>query len=190
MMWEDPVALMKQYSIDAIAPWIHPGYPEYFVYEDGVKVRAAGLELWAYNVNFQTHYPAIQPRLTFWEMYWLQADGWLYYAMNGFDKDAPPIDPAVGPLVEYESPTPNSQGELIFHGKAGPIGSLRLANIRDGIEDWMYLDMLAQKLGSVEKAREVCKTVCWGVLKWSEDPKVLQDTRKVIAEQLVGTKSR
>lgn len=184
MDWPDAVERMKQYHIDAVAPWIHPGYPLYYRYDEGVAVRKAGLELWGYNINFQTHMPLIQSRATFWQMYHQQCDGWLYYCVNGWAKDAEPIDPAQGPFVDYESSSSFSQGEFLYQGKDGPIGSLRLTNIRDGIEDWHYLHLLARKLGDVEAARQMCEQVSQGVLKWTDDPNKLYDTRRAIAERL------
>jgi hypothetical protein len=181
MEWEDPVATMRQYHIDAVAPWIHPGYPVYYRYEEGRKVREAGRELWAYNINFQTHHPLMQARATWWQMYHQQCDGWLYYCVNGWAKDAEAIDPDRGPFVEYESPSPNSQAELIYLGRSGPIGSLRLSTIRDGIEDWHYLHLLARKVKSVEQARQAGEPVCGEVLKWTDQPQVLYQTRDRIA---------
>lgn len=182
MDWPDPVALMKEYDIDVVAPWIHPGYPIYFRFAEGEKVRAAGRQLWAYNINFQTHYPLIQSRLTWWQMFQQKADGWLYYCVNGWAKDAKPIDPSRGPLVDFEPHTSNSQGELIYPGIDGPIGSLRLANIRDGIEDYEYLHALAEKAGDIEVAREVAESVAWGVLQWTNSPGVVAATRDRAAD--------
>ena len=185
MDWPDPVARMKEYNIDVVAPWIHPGYPIYYRFADGEKVRAAGLQLWAYNINFQTHLPPIQSRLTFWEMFQQKADGWLYYAVNGWPKDSKPIDPARGPLVDYVPETPNSQGELIYEGTEGPIGSLRFANVRDGIEDYEYLWALSEKAGDIEVAREMAESVAWGVLQWTKDPNVVSSARDRVAQWIV-----
>lgn len=182
MDWPDPVARMKEYHIDVVAPWIHPGYPIYYRFAEGEQVRAAGLQLWAYNINFQTHLPPIQSRLTFWEMFQQKADGWLYYSVNGWPKDSKPIDPARGPLVDYVPETPNSQGELIYEGIEGPIGSLRFANVRDGVEDYEYLWALSEKTGDVEVAREMAESVAWGILQWTNNPTAVAAARDRVAE--------
>lgn len=185
MDWPDPVARMKEYDIDIVAPWEHPGYPIYYRFAEGEKVRAAGRELWAYNINFQTHYPLIQSRLTWWQMYQQKADGWMYYCVNGWDKDAKPVDPANGPLVDFTTSSSYSQAELMYPGIDGPIGSLRLANIRDGIEDYEYLYALAQKTGDVEVARELAEPVSWGILQWTDKPEVVSTARARVAGWIV-----
>ena len=178
---KDPVDAMKEYCVDQICPWIHPGYPKFYDYEVGEKLRRAGLEQWAYNINFQTHYPLLQPRATFWQMFFLKADGWLYYCVNGWEKESKKIDPAAGDKPDYKPSAPNSQAELLYRGVNGPITTLRLSNIRDGIEDFEYLTLLARKAGDVEVAREVCERVCWEVLKWTDDPARIEATRREMA---------
>lgn len=185
MDWPDPVARMKEYHIDVVAPWIHPGYPIFYRFAEGEKVRAAGLQLWAYNINYQTHYPLIESRLTMWEFFQQKADGWLYYSVNSWPKDSKPIDPSRGPLVDYVPETPNSQGELIYEGIDGPIGSLRFANVRDGVEDYEYLWALKEKAGDIEVAREMAESVAWGILQWTNNPVAVSTARDQVAQWIV-----
>lgn len=182
MDWQDPVAVYRQYHIDAVAAWMHPGYPDYYQYADQQKLEAAGYELWCYNINFQTHYPLIQPRVLWWMMYEQKVGAWPYYCVNGWAKDSPPHQLTGSPLIDY-APRANGQGELIYQGEDGPIGSLRMANIRDGIEDYEYLVLLAKREG-MDAAREAAQAVAWGPLKWTDDPAKLLEARRAIAQRL------
>lgn len=187
MDWTDPVTVYRKHYIDVVAPWMHPGYRDFYSLADREKLAAAGYELWCYNINFQTHYPLIQPRVLWWMMYQQKVDGWPYYCVNGWAKDSKPHVIIGSPLIDY-APRANGQGELIYQGIDGPIGSLRMANIRDGIEDYEYLVLLAKREGDIDKARGAAEPVAWGPLKWTDDPQVLLDARAAIAKRIVNAK--
>ena len=99
-------------------------------------------------------------------MYHQKIDGYLYWSTTGYWKlynevmpplrRYDPINPASGTLTDW-TPGYYGVGELVFPGIDGPIASLRLANFRDGIEDYEYLWMLADKVGDIEVARDICK---------------------------------
>ena len=98
----------------------------------------------------------------------------------------------------------HGDGTLVYPGREGPIGSIRLANIRDGIEDYEYLCKLASIEGDIEKAREACVAViAKGAIEtddaevtyaqkklpylttFSRDPEVLYKQRDIIARRIV-----
>ena len=71
-------------------------------------------------------------------------------------------------------------GILIYsgtkYGIRGPIGSLRLEDIRDGIEDYQYLEMAKDLLGQ-EEVDEIIAQVTTGVLHYIDDDDVFAQIR-------------
>jgi hypothetical protein len=74
-------------------------------------------------------------------------------------------------------------GELLYAGKDGPIGCIRLANIRDGIEDYEYLWKLAEREG-LDKAREACAPVTTSLTEFTRDAKEVSRQRERIARRI------
>ena len=96
-------------------------------------------------------------------LFWLAAgaglpSGWLYYATNLWIAGAglthtvvqridntPFVDFDPGNYVwlpEYSDIFANGDGQFIYPGPNGPLGSARLAALRDGLEDWELLQRL------------------------------------------------
>ena len=105
-----------------------------------------------------------------------------------------PIDPEKeGPLLKWNvtSGEPgkswanlHGDGTLIYPGVNGPIGSIRLANIRDGLEDYEYLHKYARLCGSKEKARKACEPVTKTLETFTRKPSVLQGQRDRLALEI------
>jgi hypothetical protein len=130
--------------------------------------RADGDEVWWYVTRFP-HDPeitlsisdeSVKHRLLFWQQKLYNVDGFLYYMVNDWEN-------AKQWTKKYESDvmgtTVNTYGNgvLIYPGGAlqeyidkygsdgypGPIGSLRLESVRDGVEDYDYFTILDQLYG-------------------------------------------
>ena len=69
-------------------------------------------------------------------------------------------------------------GQLLYPGAKGPLPSIRLANVRDGSEDYDYLAMYGPK------ARDLCRQLSPAVTRFTRDPARLRQVRNVIAETL------
>jgi hypothetical protein len=85
----------------------------------------------------------------------------------------------------------HGDGELLYAGKDGPIGCIRLAAIRDGIEDYEYLYLLAALEGDMEAGREACLPVTTDLTTYTRDPGEVLTQRENIArriEALMGTR--
>ena len=109
--------------------------------------------------NFFTDYPAISPRILFWQAYKYNVKGMLYWDAISFRNNVnvekrlkwlnyPELNnqairedrwPNI-PWVSYSYGTVNGDGQLFYPGKEmGDLWpSIRLINIRDGIEDYEY----------------------------------------------------
>ncbi|NTW33203.1 MAG: DUF4091 domain-containing protein [Bacteroidetes bacterium] len=125
--------------------------------------------------NFFIEYPAIDPRIIFWQCSKYNIDGFLYYMLNRWffndnfseltNKDNPYIDqikkgvrwpdiPWIGHSyrVQVGQRFFNGDGQLIYPGKNMKFcPSIRLINIRDGIEDYECFYQLKLLKKSFEK---------------------------------------
>ena len=169
-------------------------------FENSERCRAAGLEVWAYvcmgpgypYANWLADHPLIEGRVIWWQAYHRKMDGLLYWGLNIWSKDNNdrPIDPSQGPLLDWSITTGgrydwlHGDGVLVYPGIDGPIGSIRLANIRDGLEDYEYLWLLAEKTGGGEAVRWDLEDVTDSLTNFTRDPQTLHDRRESIGRML------
>lgn len=192
--WLDPVDDLSKYWISSVLAE-HSQY----VYTEGELVRnSPDAELSVSpqrNHGYRTYFglnaePAtsnLTTRSGYWAMYQQKADGYTANMTNAWTRFAstiPSIDPKTGPIFSYVWADPSrSVDEMIFHGVAGPIASMRMVAARDGMQDYEYLYALAVKSGSVEVAREIAETVS---VDWKLPTTVapIQAARATIAKYL------
>lgn len=125
--------------------------------------------------NFFIDYPAIDPRIIFWQCWKYDIPGFLYYAINLWEsnrsvsvtKENQPLEDeqwrdAVKsgkrwPEVEWNTfafAGYNGDGLLVYPGPAGRfLSSIRLEAIRDGIEDYEYFHILKSLVAEAESGR-------------------------------------
>ncbi len=194
---QDP-AVMRDLNVD----WNCPLTAAYR-FEDAERCRAAGLQVWAYiclgprypYANWLADDPLIEARVIWWQAFHQKLDGFLYWGLNIWDRlhNDRPIDPAAGPLLDWSITTgaPGTQyehlhgdGELLYAGVHGPLGSIRLANIRDGLEDYEYLWLLGQAAGSLQEARQACLPVTTSLTEFTRDPATVLDQREAVARRV------
>jgi len=128
--------------------------------------RAGGDEVWWYicigpkhpYANWLIEYPAIEARLLMGYMaFRMGTQGFLYYQMSRWvHKDyADPIKKPIttGPLTDWDPRSykeNNGDGSIFCGGPDGPLSTIRLENIRDGLEDYEYLWMVRRALEQLE----------------------------------------
>jgi hypothetical protein len=139
--------------------WCAPTPPGYYDMAKGESLRAEGRELWWYNCSFPRHpyanwfvqYPAIEARLLMGAMaFKYKTDGHLYWRVDGYANNTAPIGSSAGPYTSWDPRSMqhssgkwmDGDGTVILPGPTGPIPTIRLENIRDGLEDYEYLAML------------------------------------------------
>ncbi|MFW6437505.1 MAG: glycoside hydrolase domain-containing protein, partial [Armatimonadota bacterium] len=175
--------------------WV-PLTPRY--HEDREKIeqgRELGKEAWWYicvgprdpgALNWFVQYPAIRARLLMGaaaRKY--ETDGFLYYRVAGWlENDAPITE---GPYTDwnpaYRGSLPDGDGQIICAGPEGPLSTVRLENIRDGIEDYEYWWLL-DELGGSEEMTEVPDALLTSVHEYSEDPELLAEVRLRLARAI------
>jgi len=153
-----------------------------------------------------TDVPAIKHRILFWQNYQYRLPGYLYYAILEWKENDPGPDKPRWPDVPWKTNVVhgghNGCGQLVYPGKEGLLASVRLAVIRDGIEDYEAFAVLEELTGALEKSgkdpalvaanREMLKVpaeVSRSIKEYTDDPLVLLKHRRLLAEQIVRTKS-
>jgi len=134
---------------------------------DGELARqyaAAGEKSWFYwciggsRPALLIDFPAIDPRLIGWLCWKYQVEGFLYYWINMWQGRDPGDGRPLFPEAPWEFCTPaksgNGSGLLIYPGRQmGEVySSIRFENIRDGLEDYEYLQRLRELVLQAEEA--------------------------------------
>jgi len=150
--------------------------------------KAAGDELWWYvcvipqdpYANFFTNYQGEASRVLFWQQYMYDIDGCLYWAVNYWTGSE---------WRTSDNDFYSGDGLLLYAGHRfgiyGPIGSLRMEYIRDGIEDFEYLTM-AEKLYGREEVSKVLSKVTTGVLNYTDDSKIIEAAKAELAQMIMN----
>ncbi len=157
--------------------------------------------------NVQLEYPLIGARSYIWMSWKYRATGFEYYCYNIWKynyrrgKRWPEVPWDARAFVSRNSAY-NCDGMLFYPGPKGtPCASIRLANIRDGIEDWESFYMLrdfadalratgghAELLKQADAMLDVPDEVVKSVAEWSQDPDLLLKTRRELGELVVAVK--
>jgi len=193
--------------------------------------QAIGDEIWWYvclqpkhpYANFFVDYHGIDHRILFWQTWKYNVTGFLYYATNLWrtnlaTKPTSNIVPFENPeyieMLEagkrwpevpwnsYTYTKHNGDGHLFYPGPEGdPLPSVRLALIRDGIEDYEYHYLLREKLKSLvakrmrdpqilditDRASKLLKVpdeIVRSLTDYTEDPRLIIEQRRKIAETI------
>jgi hypothetical protein len=172
--------------------WYCPLTPRYDR-ELSARLRQQGKQVWWYvccgphwpYANFASlDYPSIEGRLLGWMTYGWEADGLLYWHVNLWHPNG--IIRGADPYLEWNPvyiAGMTGDGCLMYPTPSGPVSSIRLENIRDGIEDYDYLALLAEKRGRAAAAGYVERLVK-SRKEYSRDAAELAGVRREMAEQL------
>lgn len=127
----------------------------------------------------------VESRILFWQHYIEKADGFLYWTVNWWHKCERSDESDVyqiGPKI-YSDNWVQGDGQLVYAGRNGVYPTIRLANIRDGIQDCEWLRMAERHV-----SREACETVCRGFIRslidYDRDTETLLEKRAQIGRML------
>ena len=149
------------------------------------KFRDRGDKIWWYiccspevpYANFFGNYQGIVQRDVLWQQYLFNVDGILYWMANEWNLcSRTRYDCGAGILLFYNG--------LFRQEEEGPVGSTKLENVRDGIEDFQYMKMLEEEIGR-DAVLEYVKEVTTEILEFTEDPDVLDSARESIAYRIM-----
>ncbi len=150
------------------APSYHPEYE---------KVKSDDPPYW------QIDFPVMSYRITPWLNRRYGVTGLLYWATVYWS--SPQRNPWDDPGFRVRF---NGEGALFYPGQDagidGPVASIRLKNLRDGMEDYEYFVIL-EKRGGKEVVEEIVQSAVptWGT--WRQDPNALLELRKRMAEEIL-----
>ena len=189
-------------SIDYFCP-LTPSFNE----EKATAARRMGKQVWWYiclvpeppYANNLIESSAIEPRLLMGAMsVKYRPDGFLYYQTSLWNNTSPITAGPYTDWIAQSFPSYNGDGNWCYPGPDGtPLGSIRLENFRDGLEDYAYVKLLEAKL---EKAAETGADPQWrrkaeaalgiptslvgSLTEYSSDPQELYAWRIRLAELL------
>ncbi len=162
------------------------------------EVLQKGDKVWSYNALVQDEYSPkweidfepinfrIQPGFISQS---LGLTGILYWQVDLWTKD-PWNDVQTYSSKDHDYP---GEGMLVYPGKQvginGVAPSMRLKWLREGVEDYEYIEIL-KRLGRKERALELAQKVGRDWRNWTHDPKVLDSVRQQLGEEIDRIASR
>jgi len=177
-----------------------------FIDESAVRrVQAAGDTVWSYTAlvqrapsyhpdhekvrsdhppYWQIDFPVLSYRIAPWLNRRYGITGLLYWTTVCWT--SPPRNPWDSPGFRVNF---NGEGMLFYPGEdagiEGPITTIRLKNLRDGMEDYEYFVLLEQRKGKAA-VDEIVRTAVptWGT--WNQDPYELLKLRERLAREILG----
>lgn len=168
------------------------------IYREDVsdELRRMGRQVWWYTCcspfhpycNFSSYEnPTVEGRLIPWFTHLYRSDGFLFWNVNYWSGSQPKLDerdvwfPAWNTWSGLQAP---GDGVLAYPGKNGILPSIRLANLRDGSEDYDYLVMAAAKDPAAVK--EISKTLIHSMTDFTRNPKAVRKARERLAGIILG----
>lgn len=134
-----------------------------------------------YN-NLFTHQDAIRHRILFWQQYQRDVEGFLYWNSIYCEKGNPWETSKT--WDKYESA---GDGCLIYPGKYmdidEPVATLRLKNVADGMEDYAYLRLCEEIMGSEWVDQKILE-ITDSLTTYTTDDVLLQNIRKELAKAI------
>lgn len=206
----------KSYGIDSgLDPYVDAWIPSVNAYNQTTAeieaARARGREIWWYihagpdepYPNFLIEDPPTESRLLMGFMpFKANADGFLYWYVSQWQETV-----TRGPLTNARGKgagSYNGSGVIFYPGPDGPVVTIRMKAIRDGLEDYEYLWLLEQAIERVrgdidgaaqrvpddwltqaEAALAIDDNLVVSVSDYNRDPEALLAARRQIAELLM-----
>jgi hypothetical protein len=157
--------------------------------------KKSGQEMWDYvawippepYANLQIQQPGMHNRILFWQQWKFGVAGLLYWSTDWWANDAngttdPWHDMAT---VKWASKDVFGDGSLLYPGKpigqTGPMPSLRLKIIRQGMQDYDYIRLAANKAGS-EKVDAIINSQVKSATEYQQDAGELEKAKAMLAE--------
>lgn len=169
------------------------------------QLRAAGKQVWGY-ISLQPYHPMpnwrienelIETRVLLSAMaYHERFDGFLYWGVNQYNKGNWETPKLIGrnasQRLDMSITTPTDEykwlhgdGLLIYPGTSGPLSSIRMENIRKGLEEYEYYKLAETKFGKGEAMR-LAGQVAPAMTSYNRDEQAYLSGKHQLAERLDG----
>ncbi len=171
--------------------------------DEYLKAMREGHEIWFYTCcnptgrypNRFLDYPLLKTRILHWINYAYGLKGYLHWGFNWWRED---------PFGEPNPKLPPGDTHIAYPGKEGPLSSLRLEAMRDGLEDYEYLKLLEEEIVKVKarlggkaleepferRALEICRRAVPSITDYVRDPSSLMKIREDIVKEILQVRSR
>jgi hypothetical protein len=164
-------------------------------------IRKKGIEIWNYVAwvphtpycNFLIGMSAMQHRMLFWQEWKYRTTGLLYWSTDWWaNNEGGTTDPWTDmATVKWASKDVFGDGSLLYPGKPmghdGPLPSLRLKLIRQGMQDYDYIKLASEKAGA-EKVDAIVNEQVKDWQHYQQDPIALDAAKEKLAKLIEGTK--
>ena len=159
------------------------------------EMRCRGKKVWWYvccgprypYANFASlEYPPVEGRLLGWMTHLFRADGLLYWHVNYWN--GPCVDEGDTFLPDWKTFSPlrmPGDGVLLYPGKDHVLPSIRLAQVRDAVEDYEWLQLAAAKAGA-DVADAASRSLVRSMTNFTRDPAAVRAARDRLAETIAG----
>ena len=175
--------------------WFCPTTEAYDV-EVSERLRKEGKKVWWYvccspvypYANFASwEYPPIEGRILGWMTHLYRADGFLFWIVNKWHgKNRMNGDDTYFPSYRTRNGSGMpGDGIMMYPGEKEIWPSIRLAQCRDGVEDYEYLQLAAAKAG-VAACDNVTKAIVRTRTDFSRSPEELRKARDLLSS-LIGS---
>ena len=149
--------------------------------------RKAGDEIWFYTclspkgkyMNRFIDYPLIDTRLLHWVNFKYDMPGYLHWGFNHWQGDPFTL---LEPNWGGDTFLPPGDSHIVYPGKRGPLSSIRLEALRDGVEDYELLKLLEKR--DPKTARKICDSVVRSLTDYTLDPSEFRKARLKLIEAL------
>lgn len=162
------------------------------------RLRKDGKQVWWYvccipkypYANFASYeYPPVDTRILGWQTFLYRVDGLLYWHVNNWNDNQKNLNPSDTFFPDWDTHSGllhmPGDGILLYPTKDGIVPSIRLARIRDGIEDYEWLKLAARKQGVTETDR-ICRSFIKSKFDFSREPTVLLKARSELGNLIVA----
>ena len=169
--------------------------PLWPMFEEATARRrlSRGNEMWSYTALCQGRdetpfweldFPLLNYRIPMWISWHFGITGLLYWSTTNWSSTR---DVWTNPLTYRDQY--NMEGALLYPGAdagvQGLIGSIRLKEVREGLEDYEYFKILAKRRGR-PAAQELVKRIARTWHDWDSDPRHLLEARAEMARMILA----
>jgi len=183
--------------VGSVDIWV-PLWPLFNEKADGDRLKA-GDELWSYTALcqgekerdtpfWQIDFPLMNYRIPMWTSWRYGMTGLLYWTTVFWEQAG---DVWTNPVTIYSQY--NGEGVLFYPGSAagfdGPVATMRLKAIREGMEDYEYFKLLADQ-GDRDFVSRSVMSLAPSWTRWNDRPSDLYAAREQIARRIVAKRGR
>lgn len=162
------------------------------------RYRSLGKEVWWYTCftprypyanNAPYEHPTVECRLLSWMTWTERADGYLFWLVNAWN-ETDKLDEGTTWFPDWNVAnalhTPGD-GIFIYPGKNGILPGIRLANVRDGVEDYEKMQLAERMIG-----RDAVERIVGGVVRsvkdFDRDPRSLRKALRRLSDEIRRSK--